>query len=86
MEYRIPKDPDDKTQGGRSLPGPSGTTDPALLLSSEYCPPGCCGTHNCERYRDIIGEPVPENHEILLVFGGAALRNVSVNNQSLYKV
>ena len=84
VAYEIPKDPSDPTPGGRSLPNATGTTDAAGGLNETYCPPNCCATENCLRYRDINGYPVPASHEILMVFGGTALRNVSVNGESLY--
>ena len=84
MNYSIPKDPSDNTLGGRRLSAPFGTTDAAGGLNDSYCPPGCCATTNCERYRDIEGHPVPINHEILLVFGGTSLRNLTVHGVDLF--
>jgi hypothetical protein len=84
VKYRIPKDPSDPTPGGRNLSSPSGTTDTVGSVYELYCPPNCCNTTNCERYRDIDGTPVPVGHNILLVFGGIGLRNVTVNGNSLY--
>lgn len=84
IDYRIPKSPEDNTLGGRSLPSASGTTDQVGYMNETYCPPNCCTDSNCRRYRDITGEPVPINHEIFLVFGGTALRNVTVDGKSLF--
>lgn len=84
VEYAIPKSISDVTLGGRDLLTPSGTTDSDGMLNETYCPPNCCQSENCRRYRDIEGSPVPENHEILLVFGGSVLRNVTVNGVSLF--
>jgi hypothetical protein len=62
----------------------SDSTTPVSNLSSSFCPPDCCDTVNCMRYRDIDGYTVPVSHEILLTFGGAGLRNVTVNDSLLF--
>lgn len=66
------------------MPNATGTTDRIGFLNESYCPPTCCMSENCKRFRDIEGEPVPVSHEILLVFGGTALRNVQVNGTLLF--
>ena len=84
IPFKIPKSSTDSTPGGRDLPLAGGSTDQVGYLNDSFCPPNCCNTENCKRYRDINGLPVPTNQEILLVFGGTALRNVSLNGTLLF--
>lgn len=84
MNDRLPKAADDSTLGGRNLPNPSGEKEPAGTIYQNYCPDICCLTENCKRGRDMLGEEVPIDREYMIIFGGLALRNVTVDGEQLY--
>ena len=57
---------------------PEGETSPIGSVKDSFCPETCCATENCRRVRDALGEVVPFDDEVMLVFGGRAFRNVSL--------
>lgn len=72
------------TQTKRFVPAPEGETTAIGSVKDSFCPETCCATENCRRVRDALGELVPFEEEVMLVFGGKAFRNVSVYGTMLY--
>jgi len=68
----------------RAGQNPEGDTSALGSVKDSFCPETCCATENCRRLRDALGEVVPFDDEVMLVFGGRAFRNVSVYNAKLF--
>lgn len=68
------------------LPNATGVKEAAGTIKQNFCPDTCCLTENCKRGRDMLGELVPVNKEYILIFGGLALRNVTVDGTQLYNL
>ena len=66
------------------MPEPEGSPNPVGTVYDDYCPYGCCESENCKRSHDVLGEIVNPQEDYMLVFGGIALRNVTVDGEYLY--
>lgn len=85
VNNRQPRAFGDTTKGGRGgLPKPNGSTDAVGTAKDSFCPEFCCKDENCKRKRDIQGNLVPTEQEFLIIFGGAALRNLTVSGKYLF--
>ena len=68
----------------RTVPDPDGKPDAIGTVYDTFCPEVCCETENCMRTRDALGEQVRFEEDVMLVFGGRAFRNVTVNGTPLF--